>query len=199
MKKTIPRSTRAFSLRSWRVLAGLLAPGFALIVAGGLSPSAAGYLDAVIVTTLSLGDDASLSSTAILRNLDDRVSVVTVNGGPVTGDLGDGLIDASDSVSEAFPGDLTDDSGNPITIEGLWSIRLDYRGELDKVQMAAVMAGPGLYDDPDWFDSVTLVLLGGGAGVALVSLGVSRIRLHRRHRARSPSRRRSHRRPHRAR
>jgi len=212
MKKTIPRSTRALSLRSWRVLAGLLALGLALIVAGGLSPSAAGYFDAVIVTTLSLGDDASLSFTAILRNLDDRISVVTVargaaddaestplNGGPVAGDLGDGLIDASDSVSEGFPGELTDDSGNPITIEGLWNIRLDFRDELDKVQMAAVMAGPGLYDDPDWFDSVTLVLLGGGAGVVLVSLGVSRIRMHRRQRARSPSPRRSHRRPHRAR
>ena len=212
MKKTIPWSARAPSRRSWRLLAGLLVLGLAFIVAGGLSPSAAGYLDAVIVTTLSLGDDPSLSSTAILHSLDDRVSIVTVarsaandaestpfNSGPVAGDLGDGSIDALYSVSEVFPGELPDDSGNPITIEGLWNIRLDYRDESDKAQLAAATAGPGLYDDPDWFDSATLVLLGGGAGVALVSLGLSRIRIHRRHRARSPSHRRSHRRPHRAR
>jgi len=212
MKKTIPWSARAPSRRPWRVLAGLLAIGLALIVAGGLSPSAAGYLDVVIVTTLSLGDDAPPSSTGILRHLDDRVSVVTIargpaddsestsfNGGPVAGDLGDGSIDALYSVYEVFPGELTDDSGNPITIEGLWNIRLDYRDESDKAQLAAVTAGPGLYDDPDWFDSATLVLLGGGAGVALVSLGLSHIRIHRRHRAHSPSHRRSHRRPHRAR
>jgi len=212
MKKTMPRSTRAPYRRPCCVLAGLFALAFALIVAGGLSPSAAGYIEAVVVTTLSLRDDASPSSTAILHNLDDPVSIVTVaraaaddaestpfNSGPVAGGLGDGLIDALYSVSEVFPGELTDDNGNPITIEGLWNIRLDYRDEADKVQLAAGPAGPSLYDDPDWFDSATLVLVGGGAGVALVSLGLSRIRIHRRHRARSPSHRRSHRRPQRAR
>src|SRR6266852_3027180 len=203
VKKTIPWSARAPSRRSWRLLAGLLVLGLAFIVAGGLSPSAAGYLDAVIVTTLSLGDDPSLSSTAILHSLDDRVSIVTVarsaandaestpfNSGPVAGDLGDGSIDALYSVSEVFPGELTDDSGNPITIEGLWNIRLDYRDESDKAQLAAATAGPGLYDDPDWFDSATLVLLGGGLpfriprqsiegpGAVLLALLVLRRSLH---------------------
>jgi hypothetical protein len=122
-----------------------------------------------------------------------------LDGGPVAEDLGDGAIDAFDPVSEVFLGELTDASGNPIMSEGLWNLRLDSRDDLDKVQLAARPAGPGLYDDPDWFDSVTLVLVGGGAGAALVFLGLSQIRVNRRHRSRSLSLRRPHRRPHRAR
>src|SRR6266446_3688913 len=45
MKKTMPRSARALYRSSSYVLAGF----FVVLVAGGLSPSAAGYLDAVIV------------------------------------------------------------------------------------------------------------------------------------------------------
>jgi hypothetical protein len=213
MKKTMPPLARALYRRSCYVLAGLSV----LIVAGGLSPSAAGHLDAVIVTTLSLGDDDSLSSPSILPSLDNRVSVVMasrgpaddtestppamspVDGGPVAGDLGDGVIGALDPVSEVSLGELADVSGNPSTIEGLWKLRLGSREDLDKVQLAAGTAVPGLYDDPDWFESVTLVMVGGGAGVALVFLGLSSIRIHRRHRSRSPSLRRPHRRPHRAR
>jgi hypothetical protein len=210
--KTMLRSTPALYRASCLVLVGILA----LAVRVPAPPVAAGHLDAVIVTVLSLGDGASVSAFE-LNNLNDRVSINSATQGlsdntesrppalgrlsndPFNGDFGDGLIDVLDTGSEALPEELTDASGNPIVIEGLWALRLDSRDDLDKVRRAAGTAGPGFYDDPDWFDSVTLALVGGGAGVALVSLGISHIRIHRRQRSRSRSHRRSHRRPHRAR
>jgi hypothetical protein len=209
---TMLRSTPTLYRASCLALVGILA----LAVRGLAPPVAAGHLDAVIVTVLSLGDGASVSVFEV-NNLNDRVSIdsatqslsdSTGSGPPAlgllgydlfNGDFGDGVINAVDSGPEALGEELADARGNPVIIDGLWALRLDSRDVLDKAQLAAATVGPGLYDDPDWFDSATLVLLGGGAGVALVSLGLSRIRIHRRHRARSPSHRRSHRRPHRAR
>ncbi|HEV8531695.1 MAG TPA: hypothetical protein VGT00_09785 [Methylomirabilota bacterium] len=145
------------------------------------------------------GLDDLLSVAAVVESLFNGTELVARSsdqrGGEfLTGGLDGGALDTFDPFSEGFPTELTDDNGKPIVTEGLWAVRLDREGDVDHAHVAAGIAGPAHYDDSDWFDSLTLVLVGTGAGLTLFSLGWSRFRIQRRHRSRL-----SHRRPNRSR
>ena len=196
---TIMRQLAQTLRRPWRiVLVGLL------VGEAHLSPVVAGQLDALVATTPSLGDGGSLDDLQypekILTPVRDGsesneavfASLGLLTGGPVTGELEHGLIYALDPSPEELPDEFADRTGNPTVMEGIWALGFDNKDDPERVRLAADAAGPGLYNDHDWFDSVALVLIGGGAGAALVFLGLSQFRVLRRHRS-GP--RRSHR-PH---
>ena len=185
--------------RPWRiVLVGLL------VGEAHLSPVVAGQLDALVATTPSLEDGRSLDDLQypdkILTPVRDGsentesvfVSLGLLTGGPVTGELEHGLIYALDPSPEELPDEFADRTGKPTVMEGIWALRFDNKDDPERVRLAADAAGPGLYNDHDWFESAALVLIGSGAGAALVFLGLSQFRVLRRHRS-GP--RRSHR-PH---
>jgi hypothetical protein len=166
-----------------------------LVLVGGahLSPVVAGQLDALVVSMPSLEDGGSRGDLSYLdkvltlvRESSENTEAAFVSldlstGGPVIGEFGDGLIYALDPTPEGLPEELADRSSNPTVMEDIWAFRFDNKDDLEKLRLAAEVAGPGLYNDPDWLDSATLVLIGGGAGAALVFLGFSRLRVRRRH------------------
>ena len=185
--------------RPWRiVLVGLL------VGEAHLSPVVAGQLDALVATTPSLEDGRSLDDLQypdkILTPVRDGsentesvfVSLGLLTGGPVTGELEHGLIYALDPSPEELPDEFADRTGKPTVMEGIWALRFDNKDDPERVRLAADAAGPGLYNDHDWFESAALVLIGSGAGAALVFLGLSQFRVLRRH---GSGPRRSHR-PH---
>ena len=185
--------------RPWRiVLLGLL------VGEAHLSPVIAGQLDALVASTPSLGDGGSLDDlqypdkilTLVQGSSESTepvfVSLGLLTGGPVTGELEHGLIYALDPSPEELPDEFADRTGKPTVMEGIWALRFDNKDDPERVRLAADAAGPGLYNDHDWFESAALVLIGSGAGAALVFLGLSQFRVLRRHRS-GP--RRSHR-PH---
>ena len=185
--------------RPWRiVLVGLL------VGEAHLSPVVAGQLDALVATTPSLEDGRSLDDLQypdkILTPVRDGsentesvfVSLGLLTGGPVTGELEHGLIYALDPSPEELPDEFADRTGKPTVMEDIWALRFDNKDDPERVRLAADAGGPGLYNDHDWFESAALVLIGSGAGAALVFLGLSQFRVLRRHRS-GP--RRSHR-PH---
>jgi len=185
--------------RPWRiVLLGLL------VGEAHLSPVIAGQLDALVASTPSLGDGGSLDDlqypdkilTLVQGSSESTepvfVSLGLLTGGPVTGELEHGLIYALDPSPEELPHEFADRTGKPTVMEGIWALRFDNKDDPERVRLAADAAGPGLYNDHDWFESAALVLIGSGAGAALVFLGLSQFRVLRRHRS-GP--RRSHR-PH---
>ena len=185
--------------RTWCiVLVGLL------VGEAHLSPVVAGQLDALIISTPSLEGGGSFDDLqypdkilTLVRESSDStepvfVSLGPLTGSPVTGELELGLTDALGPSPEEFPDEVADRAGNPTVMEGIWALRLDSKDDLERVRLAADAAGPGLYNDHDWFDNAALVVIGSGAGAALVFLGFSQFRVRRRHRS-GP--RRSHR-PH---
>jgi hypothetical protein len=162
----------------------------ALTIGGHLSPIIAAPLDALVVGMPPQAGDTHSAAPFDLRGLELLPRDSDQRGGEFSaGGLGDGPLDTFDPISEAFPAELTDDNGNPIVTEGLWALRLDREGDVDHAHLATGMAR-----DHDWFDSLTLVLVGTGAGLTLLSLAWSRFRMRRGHRSRP-----SHRRPHRSR
>jgi len=153
----------------------------------------------VVAQRLDREDNDLLYVTSVMESPSNGTELVPrgsdQRGGEfLTGGLGDGALDTLDLISETFPAELTDDNGNPFVTEGLWALRPDRGGDGDHAHLATGIAGPGYYDDPDWFDSLTLVLVGTGAGLTMFSLGWSRFRIRRRHRSRP-----SYRRPYRSR
>jgi hypothetical protein len=146
-------------------------------------------LDDLLPVT-SVVESPSHGTELVLRGSDQRGGEFL--GEFLSGGLGDGVLDTLDLISEVFPAELTDDNGNPIVTQGLWALRLDSGDDGNQAHLATGIVG--YYDDRDWFDSVTLVLVGSIAGLTLFSLGWSRFRLRRRDRSRP-----SHRRPHRSR
>jgi len=185
--------------RPWRIVLVSLLVGEA-----HLSPVVAGQLDALVATTPSLEDGRSLDDLQypdkILTPVRDGsentesvfVSLGLLTGGPVTGELEHGLIYALDPSPEELPDEFADRTGKPTVMEGIWALRFDNKDDPERVRLAADAAGPGLYNDHDWFESAALVLIGSGAGAALVFLGLSQFRVLRRH---GSGPRRSHR-PH---
>ncbi len=196
---TIMRQLAQTLCRPWRiVLVGLL------VGEAHLSPVVAGQLDALVATTPSLEDGGSLDDLQypdkILTPMRDGsentepvfVALGLLTGGPVGGELEHGLIYALDPSPEELPDEFADRTGKPTVMEGIWALRFDNKDDPERVRLAADAAGPGLYNDHDWFESAALVLIGSGAGAALVFLGLSQFRVLRRH---GSGPRRSHR-PH---
>jgi len=176
---------------------------FMLVGEAHLSPVVAGQLDALVASTPSLGDGGSLDDLpypdmilTLVRegseNTEPVFASLGLTGGPVTGELEQGLIYALDPSPEDLLEEFADRTGNPTVMEGIWALRFDNKDDPERVRLAADAAGPGLYNDHDWFESAALVLIGSGAGAALVFLGLSQFRVLRRH---GSGPRRSHR-PH---
>jgi hypothetical protein len=171
------------------VLVGLLM----LVGEAHLSPVVAGQLDALVASTPSLEDGGSLVDlqypdkilTLVRESFGNTEPVFAFpdlpTGGPVSGELEHGLTYALGPSPEEFPDEFADRAGNPTLMEGIWALGFDTRDDLERVRVAADAIGPGLYNDHDWFDSAALVLIGSGAGAALVFLGFSRFRVRRRH------------------
>ena len=208
MSRSAPGSDR----RPYRWVSLVLVCVLALTIGGHLSPIIAGPPDALVVGMPPQAGDTNPAGPFDLHGLDALLHVTAVVESPfngtelvprgsdqrggefLAGGLGDGALDTLDPISEAFPAELTDDNGNPIVTEGLWALRREGEGDAGNGHLVAGIAGPGHYDDTDWFDSLTLVLVGTGAGLTLFSLGWSRFHTRRRHRSRP-----SHRRPYRSR
>ena len=192
---TIMRQLAQTLCRPWRiVLVGLL------VGEAHLSPVVAGQLDALVASTPSLGDGGSLDDLqypdkilTLVQGSSESTEPVFVSLGLLTGgELEHGLIYALDPSPEELPDEFADRTGKPTVMEGIWALRFDNKDDPERVRLAADAAGPGLYNDHDWFESAALVLIGSGAGAALVFLGLSQFRVLRHHRS-GP--RRSHR-PH---
>lgn len=205
-------SVPALYRRPYRWVSAVLVCVLALTIGGHVSPIVAGPLDALVVGMPPQAGDPNPPAPFNLHSLDDLLSVTSDVESPSNGtelvsrgsdqrgseflsaDLGDGALNRLAPISKDFSAELTDDNGNPAVIEGLWALKFNSGGDADHAHLATGIAGPGHYDDPDWFDSLTLVLVGTGAGLTLFSLGWSRFRTRRRHRSRP-----SHHRPYRSR
>jgi len=196
MNTTMRQLAQALCLPWCIVVAGV----FMLVGEAHLSPVIAGQLDALVASTPSLGDGGSLDDLqypdkilTLVQGSSENTEPVFVSSGLLTGgELEHGLIYALDPSPEELPDEFADRTGKPTVMEGIWALRFDNKDDPERVRLAADAAGPGLYNDHDWFESAALVLIGSGAGAALVFLGLSQFRVLRRHRS-GP--RRSHR-PH---
>ena len=82
-------------------------------------------------------------------------------GDLLVGNFGDGRINAFDPATGAFLGQLTDGSGNPITIQGLWGLRFGNGGsggDPNTLYFAAGIPGPGgMVEDHGLFGSISVV------------------------------------------
>jgi hypothetical protein len=82
-------------------------------------------------------------------------------GDLLVGNFGDGRINAFDPKTGAFLGQLTDRSGNPITIKGLWGLRFGNGGsggDPNTLYFAAGIPGPaGMVEDHGLFGSISVV------------------------------------------
>jgi uncharacterized protein (TIGR03118 family) len=75
----------------------------------------------------------------------------------LVGNFGDGRINAFDPVTGALLGQLANDSGHAISIEGLWGLRFgngSSGGEANKLYFAAGIAGPDSIEDHGLFGSI---------------------------------------------
>jgi uncharacterized protein (TIGR03118 family) len=78
----------------------------------------------------------------------------------LVGNFGDGRINAFDPVTGALLGTLEDTMGNPITIEGLWGLRVGNGGnggDVNTVYFAAGIPGGGEVEDHGLFGSIRSV------------------------------------------
>jgi uncharacterized protein (TIGR03118 family) len=82
-------------------------------------------------------------------------------GDLLVGNFGDGRINAFDPTTGAFLGQLTDGSGHPITIKGLWGLRFgngSSGGDPNTLYFAAGIPGPaGMVEDHGLFGSISVV------------------------------------------
>jgi len=82
-------------------------------------------------------------------------------GALLVGNFGDGRINAFDPVTGALLGQLTDGSGSPITIHGLWGLRFGNGGsggDPNTLYFAAGIPGPaGMVEDHGLFGSISVV------------------------------------------
>ncbi|MGE5493481.1 MAG: TIGR03118 family protein [Actinomycetota bacterium] len=75
----------------------------------------------------------------------------------LVGNFGDGMIHAFDPVTGALKGTLTDASGKPITIEGLWGLKFGNGGKgglLDELFFTAGISGGGQIEDHGLFGDI---------------------------------------------
>jgi hypothetical protein len=191
MNTTMRRLAQTLRRKWCPVLAGALV----LVGEAHLSPVAGGQLDALVVSMRSLEDGGSRDDlndpdkilTLVRESLENSEPVFVYLGlltdGPLTGEFGDSLIYALDPSPEGSPEELADRSSSPTVMEGIWAFRFGSKDPHERVHLAADVAGPGLYNDPDWLEGATLVLIGSGAGATLVFLGFSRLRGRRRHKS----------------
>ena len=145
MEKTMSRSAPGPDRRPYRWVSLVLVCVLALTIGGHLSPIIAGPLDALVVGMPPQAGDTNPTGPFDLHGLDGLLHVTAVVESPfngtelvprgsdqrggefLAGGLGDGALDTLDPISEAFPAELTDDTGNPIVTEGLWALRLTRR------------------------------------------------------------------------
>ena len=81
-------------------------------------------------------------------------------GALLVGNFGDGRINAFDPVTGDFLGQLSDSSGNPITIHGLWGLRFGNGGnggDPNTLYFAAGIPGPGAVEDHGLFGSISVL------------------------------------------
>jgi uncharacterized protein (TIGR03118 family) len=82
-------------------------------------------------------------------------------GDLLVGNFGDGRINAFDPTTGAFLGQLTNSSGNPIAIRGLWGLRFGNGGnggDPNTLYFAAGIPGPGgMVEDHGLFGSISVV------------------------------------------
>jgi uncharacterized protein (TIGR03118 family) len=91
----------------------------------------------------------------------------------LVGNFGDGRINAFDLANGTFLGTLQDGNGNPITIEGLWGLRVGNGGnggDPNTVYFAAGIPGGGEVEDHGLFGSITVPE--SGATLSLMVLGL---------------------------
>ena len=77
----------------------------------------------------------------------------------LVGNFGDGRINAFDPANGTFLGTLEDPNGNPITIEGLWGLRVGNGGnggDPNTLYFAAGIPGGGEIEDHGLFGSITV-------------------------------------------
>jgi uncharacterized protein (TIGR03118 family) len=75
----------------------------------------------------------------------------------LVGNFGDGRINAFNPATGAFLGQLADDSGHAISIEGLWGLKIGNGGnggDLNTLYFAAGIAGPDALEDHGLFGSI---------------------------------------------
>jgi uncharacterized protein (TIGR03118 family) len=95
----------------------------------------------------------------------------------LVGNFGDGRINAFDPGNGAFLGTLNDAMGNPITIQGLWGLRVGNGGNGGNpnfVYFAAGIPGMGEIEDHGLFGSISAVP-DSGSTIILMGIALSAI------------------------